>query len=147
MTEEGGAVAQDTGVAAMMQELSALRDRVTGALGCVLAAVDGLLLMFDPDVGPEPYELAALAAAAVGVGRQSSQSLRQGVYRESTIHSDHGYFTVYAVGDTALLAVVGDEGMNVARLHLEARAIAPRLATLLHANPVPLPALTWGRAV
>ncbi|WP_432976580.1 roadblock/LC7 domain-containing protein [Dactylosporangium sp. CA-233914] len=139
MTEDAAAVVQDNGVAEMLQELTALREQVTGAVGCVVAAVDGLLLLFDPMVGPEPYKLAALAAATVGVGRQTSVTLHQGLYRESTIHSDGGYFTVYAVGESALLAVVGDAGMNVARLHLEARAIAPRLARLLQANPVPRP--------
>ncbi len=83
-----------------------------------------------------PHDLAALAAAAVGVGRQTGIALRHGNFMESTIHSHRGYFTVYAIGDTALLAVVGDQGMNVARLHLEARAVTPRLAALLAAEPI-----------
>ncbi len=52
---------------------------------------------------------------------------------------------MYAIGDSALLAVVGDEGMNVARLHLEAKALAPRLAVMLTSTatpPAPGPSLS-----
>jgi predicted regulator of Ras-like GTPase activity (Roadblock/LC7/MglB family) len=115
----------------ILKELAGLRQRVTGVVGTVLAGVDGLLMMYDTGAGPEPHDLAALAAAAVGVGRQTGLALRHGSFSETTIHSHRGYFTVYAVGDTALLAIVGDQGMNVARLHLEARVVAPRVAALL----------------
>ncbi|HKT05001.1 MAG TPA: roadblock/LC7 domain-containing protein [Rugosimonospora sp.] len=125
----------------IIQELRALRERVTGVQGCVIAGVDGLLLMWDTAGGQEPHDLAALAAAAVGVGRQAGLALRHGGFRETTIHSLRGYFTVYAVGESALLAVVGDDGMNVARLHLEARTVAPRLAAMLQATRPPQPEL------
>jgi predicted regulator of Ras-like GTPase activity (Roadblock/LC7/MglB family) len=122
------------GTSAILEELTGLRERVTGVLGCVIAGVDGLLLMYDTAGGQEPHDLAALAA--VGVGRQTGTALRHGNFMESTIHSHGGYFTVYAIGDSALLAVVRGQGMNVARLHLEARAVAPRLAALLTAEPL-----------
>jgi hypothetical protein len=40
---------------------------------------------------------------------------------------------VYAVGERALVAVLGDDGLNVARLHLEARPVTDRIADLLMA--------------
>jgi uncharacterized protein len=131
--------------ATILQELVGLRERVTGVQGTVIAGVDGLLLLYDTGNGPEPHDLAALAAAAVGVGRQTGLALRHGGFTECTIHSHRGYFTVYAIGDTALLAVVGDDGMNVARLHLEARGVAPKLATMLQARQRPgeAPVLPW----
>jgi predicted regulator of Ras-like GTPase activity (Roadblock/LC7/MglB family) len=125
------------GTTAILNELTELRTTVTGVQGCVIAGVDGLLIMYDTGGGPEPHDLAALAAAAVGVARQTGLSLRHGGFSSSTIHSHRGYFTVYAIGETALLAVVGDQGMNVARLHLEARTLAPRIAALLRAEPEP----------
>jgi predicted regulator of Ras-like GTPase activity (Roadblock/LC7/MglB family) len=135
--------AERDGANAILNELAELRNTVTGVQGCVIAGVDGLLIMYDTGGGPEPHDLAALAAAAVGVARQTGLSLRQGGFSSSTIHSHRGYFTVYAVGDTALLAVVGDQGMNVARLHLEARTLAPRIAALLRTDRNPeRPALT-----
>ncbi len=118
---------------AVRAELTALREGVTGVRGSVLASADGLLIMHDNGSGPEPHDLAALAAASVGVGRQTALALRHGAFQESTVRSHRGYFAVYAVADLALLAVVGDDGMNVARLHLEARAVTPRLVELLQA--------------
>ncbi len=119
-------------------ELTGLRRRVTGVRGSVIAGADGLLLRYDTGDRDEPHDLAALAAAAVGVGRQTGIALGHGTLRESTVHSERGYFAVYVISDLALLAVVGDDGMNVARLHLEAREVAPRLAALM-AKPAATP--------
>jgi predicted regulator of Ras-like GTPase activity (Roadblock/LC7/MglB family) len=124
------------GGTAILQELVGLRERVTGVQGCVIAGVDGLLLAYDTSGAQEPHDLAALAAATVGIGRQTGISLRHGNFTDATIHSHRGYFTVYVIGEAALLAVVGDQGMNVARLHLEARAVTQRLAALLNAEPL-----------
>ncbi|MGI5213761.1 roadblock/LC7 domain-containing protein [Plantactinospora sp. CA-290183] len=117
---------------AVHSELGTLRDRVPGVRGCVLAGVDGRLIGHDLAVGPEPLDLAALAATTFGVGRQCGLTLRQGPLRELTVHSHQGYFTVYEVSDEVLLAVLGDDQLNVSWLHLEAQPVAERLADLLH---------------
>ncbi len=117
---------------AVNAELTALRTRVPGVRGALIAGIDGLLVVQDLTDRSEPHDLAALAATIFGLSRQCGQALRHGPFRESTIHSQSGYFTVYAVHETALLAVLGDDGLNVARLHLEARPVIERLADLLH---------------
>jgi hypothetical protein len=43
---------------------------------------------------------------------------------------------VYAVGELALLAVVGDDGLNIARLHLEARQSTAKLAKMMEIRTV-----------
>jgi hypothetical protein len=53
------------------------------------------------------------------------------VFRDVTIRNDGGYLAIYAVGELSLLAVIGDAGPNIARLHLETRAVTARQATLL----------------
>ncbi|MFY1698390.1 MULTISPECIES: roadblock/LC7 domain-containing protein [unclassified Solwaraspora] len=112
-------------------ELAALKHAVTGVIGSVVAGVDGLLLLHDLTDGTQPHDLAALAAATFGLGRQTGLALRQGPFRESTVRSHRGYFSVYAINDKALLAVLGADGLNVARLHIEARAVTGRLVTML----------------
>lgn len=131
--EKAGTTADDPDArtATIAAELTGLRQRVAGVRSSVIAGVDGFLLLHDTDADDEPHDVAALAAAAVGVGRQTGLAFGHGDLREATMHSQRGYFAVYAVCDTALLAVVGDEDLNVARLHLEARNLAPRLAALL----------------
>jgi predicted regulator of Ras-like GTPase activity (Roadblock/LC7/MglB family) len=118
--------------ATVRTELATLRDGVTGVLGSVVAGVDGLLFLNDLGPGPDPHDMAAMAAAAYGVSRQIGIALRQAPFCEGVVRSSTGYFAVYAIGDSALLAVHGDDGLNVARMHLEARAITVRLADVLH---------------
>ncbi|MEQ4303913.1 roadblock/LC7 domain-containing protein [Plantactinospora sp. B6F1] len=120
------------GQSALHAELGALRDRVPGVRGAVLAGVDGQLLGHDLTAGPEPLDLAALAATTFGLGRQCGLTLQQGPLRELTVHSHQGYFTVYGVSDQILLAVLGDDRLNVSWLHLEAGPVAERIADLLH---------------
>lgn len=117
-------------------ELAALRQEVTGVQGCVVAGVDGLLILHDTIASAEPHDIAALAAGAHGISRTCGGALRQGGFRECTIRNEKGYLAIYAVGELALLAVVGDDGLNIARLHLEARQSTARLAGLLEIRPL-----------
>ncbi|WP_229075268.1 roadblock/LC7 domain-containing protein [Actinoplanes sp. DH11] len=117
-------------------ELAHLRYQVPGVLGCVVAGVDGLLVLHDQTTGPEPHDVAALAAGAHGISRTTGAVLNQGGFSDVTIHNQNGYLSVYAIGDLALLAVIGDGNLNIARLHLEARPLLSRLATLLQIRSV-----------
>ncbi|MEO3780032.1 roadblock/LC7 domain-containing protein [Micromonospora sp. B11E3] len=115
-------------------ELSELRLQIPGVNGCVLGGVDGLLITHNMPEGSRPEDLAALAASTFGLGRQVGLSLGQGPFRQSTVRNAGGYLSVYAVNSQALLAVVGEDAVNVARLHLNAPAVAERLAVLLGAG-------------
>ncbi|MGK5680588.1 roadblock/LC7 domain-containing protein [Actinoplanes sp. URMC 104] len=121
---------------AVRAELASLRHQVTGVRGCVIAGVDGLLILHDTASGPEPHDIAALAAGAHGISRTCGAALQQGGFQEVTIRNQGGYLSVYAVGELALLAVIGDSGLNIARLHLEARPVTARLAGLLKIQTV-----------
>jgi predicted regulator of Ras-like GTPase activity (Roadblock/LC7/MglB family) len=121
---------------AVRGELAALRHQVTGVRGCVIAGVDGLLILHDTSTGTEPHDIAALAAGAHGISRTCGAALGQGTFQEVTIRNSGGYLAVYAVGELALMAVIGDSGLNIARLHLEARPVTARLASLLRVQTV-----------
>jgi predicted regulator of Ras-like GTPase activity (Roadblock/LC7/MglB family) len=108
-----------------------LRLRVPGVRGSVLAGVDGMLVTYDLGPDTEPHDLAALAATTFGLGRQVALVLGQSPFRDATMRNDGGYLTVYAVDGSTLLAVLGSDGLNVARLRLEARPTSQRLAGLL----------------
>jgi uncharacterized protein len=119
----------------VLDEMTALRHEVTGVSGSVIAGVDGLLILHDTRPGVEPNDIAALAAGACGISRTTGAVLQQGPFREVTIGNQNGYLAVYAVGELALLAVIGDGGLNIARLHLAARPVTQRLAALLTFDP------------
>ncbi|WBB75172.1 roadblock/LC7 domain-containing protein [Micromonospora sp. WMMD1128] len=116
---------------AIGQELSALRLQIPGVHGCVLGGVDGLLITHNLQNDASPDDLAALAATMFGLGRQVGSRLGQGDFQQSTVRNESGYLSVYAVSKQALLAVVGTDSINVARLHLHAPTTAARLAELL----------------
>ncbi|MFI2713052.1 roadblock/LC7 domain-containing protein [Micromonospora sp. NPDC018662] len=116
---------------AIGQELSSLRLQIPGVHGCVLGGVDGLLITHNLQNDANPDDLAALAATMFGLGRQVGFRLGQGDFQQSTVRNEHGYLSVYAVSPQALLAVVGTDSINVARLHLHAPTVAARLADLL----------------
>ncbi|MER7169434.1 roadblock/LC7 domain-containing protein [Micromonospora sp. NPDC000207] len=116
---------------AIGRELAELRLQIPGVQGSVLGGVDGLLITHDVPPGLDPDDLAAMAATTYGLGRQVSLRLGQGVFSQSTVRNQAGYFSVYAVSAQALLAVVGQDAINVARLHLHAPPVAERLAALL----------------
>jgi predicted regulator of Ras-like GTPase activity (Roadblock/LC7/MglB family) len=112
-------------------ELSGLRHQVVGVTGCIIAGVDGLLILHDSRSPGEPHDVAAMAAAAHGISRTCGGALGQGAFQEVTIRNREGCLAVYGIGDLALLAVVGDGMVNIARLHMEARPVLGRLAQML----------------
>ncbi|GAA1524163.1 hypothetical protein GCM10009827_045750 [Dactylosporangium maewongense] len=126
----------DAALSPVRAAMADLRLRVPGVRGSVLAGVDGLLVTYDLGAydaggGTEPHDAAALAATTFGLGRQVALVLGQSPFRDATMRNDGGYFTVYAVDGSTLLAVLGSDGLNVARLHLEARPTCQQLAALL----------------
>lgn len=116
---------------ALIAELRTLRDQLPGVTDTVVATVDGLLVAADaaPELDPDP--LAALAAATLGLARRTAATTGKGPLRYVVNECADGSVVVYALGEVALLAVLGDRGLNLGRLHLEAGPATERLLELL----------------
>ena len=114
----------------LLAEMEALRDRVTGLTGTAVASRDGLIIREDTG-GPDPDNLAALAATALALSQRLASEAGQGTLREAAIRSSGGHVAIYAVGSTAVLVLIGDEGLDVARLHRESRATVDSIEKLL----------------
>ena len=114
----------------MLAEMEALRDRVVGITGSAVASRDGLIICEDTG-GPDPDNLAALAATALAVAQRLARKAGQGTLREAVTRSSGGYVAVYAVGAAAVLILIGDEGLDIARLHRESRAAVESIEKLL----------------
>ncbi|MGI8332647.1 roadblock/LC7 domain-containing protein [Actinomadura scrupuli] len=117
---------------AVLAELYALRDQVTGVTNTAVATADGMLVAADTDE-VRPDVLAALAAAALGLGKSTGHEVGMGELREVVTRCQFGHIVVYAVGKKSLLVVLGDEGLDIVRLHLQSRPTVERLAGLLDA--------------
>jgi uncharacterized protein len=115
---------------ALLALLRALRDRVPGITDIALASRDGLIITSDTaDIDPD--SLAALAAASLGIAQRMSAQAGQGTLREATTRSSGGIVAVYAVGTSALLVVVGGEGLDTTSLHRQSRPAVEAIEVLL----------------
>jgi uncharacterized protein len=110
----------------VLGQLVLLRNEVAGVDGSLVSTSDGLLVVQDlPNL--EPSRTAALIATTLSIARQATQLTERGLLREAVIHGSSGYLAVFAVGDSAVLAVLGGENLNVGMLHYQTRAIVKRI--------------------
>lgn len=119
---------------ALALEMRGLRDQVTGITDTAVAAADGLLIAADTANGIDPEGLAALAAAGIGLARRTTEATARGTLQGTVAYGSHGCAAFYAVGDTALMVVLGDEGMDLDRLHLATRPAIDRIGSILTAT-------------
>ncbi|WLW52506.1 roadblock/LC7 domain-containing protein [Streptomyces sp. YU58] len=116
---------------ALALEMRDLRERVTGVTDTAVAAADGLLIAADTADSIDPEGLAALAAAGLGLARRTADATGRGALCRTVTYGSHGCAAVYAVGDTALMVVLGDEGMDVDALHRATRPTLRRIDSIL----------------
>ncbi|MFD4576313.1 roadblock/LC7 domain-containing protein [Streptomyces sp. NPDC058417] len=124
--------------AEVLNELHRLRTRVPQLTGALAASVDGLVLAQDLP-GVQPEGLAALTAAALGVGHRIADLTVRGDFRELLVRGADGYVATYAAGPTAVLTLLADDRVNVGRLHLEGRRSGARIAELMATRLTPEP--------
>jgi uncharacterized protein len=115
---------------ALLAEMRALRDRVMGVTDTALASRDGLIIRADT-ADLDPDNLAALAAAALGLAQRMAAEVGKGTLRQAVTRSSDGSVAVYAVGTGALLVVVADAGADMVRLDREARSAVETMELLL----------------
>jgi uncharacterized protein len=114
----------------LLAQMQALRDKVTGITGTAVASRDGLIITQDTG-GVDPDNLAALAATSLALAQRIASEVGQGTLREAVTRSSGGYVAIYAVGAAAVLVLIGDEGLDIGRLHRESRATVDKIEALL----------------
>jgi uncharacterized protein len=116
----------------ILAEIRGLRGRLPHIHGVLVATVDGLLIAHDTR-GIEPETMAAMSAAYLGLSQQLATGAGQGDFEEAVTRAGNGYTAVFMAGANALLTVLADGGLNVGRLHHEARPTAARVGELIAA--------------
>jgi predicted regulator of Ras-like GTPase activity (Roadblock/LC7/MglB family) len=119
---------------ALLAEMRALQDRVTGITGTAVASRDGLIVREDT-AGVDPDNLAALSATWLALAQRMSREAGQGALREAMTRSAGGYVVIYAIGVKAVLVLIGDEGLDMTRLHRESLVTLEAIGELI-ADPV-----------
>ena len=74
---------------------------------------------------------AALTSAALSLAQRLAREAGQGTLREALTRSTGGYVAIYAVGAAAVLVLLGDEGLDITRLHRESRSVVDNIEKLL----------------
>ena len=115
---------------ALLALLRALRDRVAGITDTALVGRDGLVIT-SQTASIDPDNLAALAAASLGLAQRMTDQVGKGTLREVTTRSSGGIVVVYPVGTSALLVVVGGSGLEGTRLNEESRPTVEAIEVLL----------------
>ncbi|MEU1629797.1 roadblock/LC7 domain-containing protein [Streptomyces sp. NPDC020096] len=113
-------------------ELRSLRARVPHLTGALAASVDGLVIAQDAATS-EAESVAALTAAALGVGIRLADTAERGGFLELLVRGEQGYVAIYAAGSSAVVTVVAQARANVGRLHLEVRRSSARIAEIVEA--------------
>jgi predicted regulator of Ras-like GTPase activity (Roadblock/LC7/MglB family) len=115
---------------ALLAEMRALQEKVTGITGTALASRDGLIVREDTG-GVDPDNLAALAATWLALAQRMSNEVGQGTLREAMTRSSGGFVVIYAIGAQAVLVIIGDEGLDIAKLHRESSAALDAIRALI----------------
>jgi hypothetical protein len=118
---------------ALLAEMRALQDKVTGITGTAVASRDGLIVREDTG-GVDPDNLAALSATWLALAQRLSNEVGQGTLREAMTRSTSGFVVSYAIGAQAVLVIIGDEGLDIAKLHREAQAALDTIRALIARN-------------
>lgn len=111
-------------------ELSGFIGAIPNISGLMVATADGHPIAHILSHG-EPSSIAAIFASALGLGQQVADLVGPARLEEATIRSGNGYVAYYAVGASAVLCVLANSGVNLARVHLEAREVTQRLAEII----------------
>lgn len=119
---------------ALAMEMRDLREKVDGVTDTAIAATDGLLIAADTAESIDPESLAAIAAAGLGLARRAAEATGRGALRRTVTYGSQGCAAFYAVGDTALMVVLGDEGVDLDRLHRATQPVLRRIGSILTAT-------------
>src|SRR5207237_1060435 len=95
--------------------------------GVLLASNEGLPIAHSLSNGSDPNRVAAMAAAASGLGRRISDSMGVGNLGEISVRGEDGWLFIYAVGAKAVLAIMAPQTANAGLIHLEARGAAKEI--------------------
>lgn len=108
------------------QILAGLVENLSDVSGAVIATLDGIVIASAYTDG-KSNQLAAMTAAALGLGRRMIEMIGAGNLAAISIAGDNGSVFVYAVGARAVLLVITKKMPNVAMVNWEARKIIEQL--------------------
>jgi hypothetical protein len=107
-----------------------LRDNVPDISGIMIASIDGLSLASDfPD--DEAARIAAVGAAASGLGARIAQNAALGAIKETMVKGEDGMLLIYMIANKGVLAIRTPAEGNLGLVRLEATDSCEQLRVAL----------------
>ncbi|HKT05237.1 MAG TPA: roadblock/LC7 domain-containing protein [Rugosimonospora sp.] len=120
--------------------LTSFTRRLAGVSCAVASSIDGLPVAYSDSMAAEPAsQLSAIISGVVGLTTGAAGVLTAGRVRQSMVEMDGGVLLIMAVGERALLAVVGAPDCDISRIGYEAALLAHRVAGLLEPDARVMP--------
>ncbi|MFI1769328.1 roadblock/LC7 domain-containing protein [Streptomyces sp. NPDC020800] len=117
----------------LTEALTTLREQVMGVNETVISTVDGLLVAADTGA-VHPESIAALSAATHSLGQRLAHETGGGALREVATLSAGRHIIVLAIGERALLTVLGDDGLDLAGSRHKIHSTVEQLAKIFEAD-------------
>jgi hypothetical protein len=116
---------------AIQQAIDRLFTAIPQLDGVLLASTDGLPIAHSFSTGGDPNRVAAMAAAALGLGKRIGETFNSGMLTELSVRGTEGQMFLYAAGSKGVLALTVPVSANIGMIHIAARHAARRIAEVL----------------
>ncbi len=108
-----------------------LRENVPDITGVMVASSDGLVIASDfPE--EEGARIAAVSAAASGLGSRIAQNASLGEVNETMVKGTDGLLLLYLAGEGGVLAIRAPSNGNLGLVRLEASSICEEVKSILN---------------
>lgn len=105
--------------ATLTQILRRFLSGTPGVLGCAVISADGFTIASELPVTIEEERIAAMAAAMLALGEQTTQEFEQGRLQRIFAEGERGHVVVVAAGPDALLSTVTQRDAKLGLIFLQ----------------------------
>ena len=111
--------------------LSNLRQSVPDVRGALVASNDGLAIAQSLSSTEDVNRIAAMSAAALGLGKRITMTLGAGNLTKTQVSGTDAQIFLYSIGDKGVLALIASGDANVGLINIEASETVKKVTSLL----------------
>ncbi len=111
--------------------LDQLRNSIPEIRGALVASVDGLSMAHSLSSSENANRIAAMSAAALGLGKRITATLASGDLIKTQVSGTDAQIFLYAIGEKGILALIASSNVNVGLINIEALNATNAIAALL----------------
>ena len=117
-------------VSTLTQALRQFQANTPGVMGCGVISADGFTIASELPSSIEEQRVAAMAAAMLALGQQTTHELSQGTFQRVFVEGERGHVIVISAGTDSLLSAVVRKDAKLGLIFLQMQRAAE---TIRHA--------------